>query len=335
MNAHMTERERYELEVYLKEKIPITEIAKKMNRCRQTIYNEIKRGTTELIDTNLIPYKKYCSDLAQKKYEDLQKSKGRPLKVGNDIQYVRYVEEKVKQHYSFYAVLHLPETKEYKTTLCERTLYNYYHDGIFLNLKSEDMPYKVKKKKKKFSKRKVALHNLKSRSIEKRPKNILNREEYGHWEMDTVVGGKGKSKKVLLVLSERMTRQEIILKLPDKKARSVVKALDRLEKKMGKRRFRKTFQSITMDNGVEFLDWQGIEKGNRTVTYYCHPFCSGERGTNENQNKLIRRFAPKGCDIDDYSNKEIQHIEDFINTYPRRLFGGLSSREFLVQKKQE
>lgn len=335
MNVHMTERERYELEIYLKEKIPITEIAKKMKRCRQTIYNEIKRGTVELIDSNLIPYQQYCADVSQQKYEELEKNKGRPLKVGNDLQYIRYVEKKVKQHYSFYAVLHLPETKKYKTVLCERTLYNYYHDGIFLNLAPEDMPYKVKKQKKKFGKRKVALHNVKSRSIEKRPKEVLDREEYGHWEMDTVVGGKGKSKKVLLVLTERMTRQEKIVKLPDKKAQSVVRALNRMERKMGKRRFRKTFRSITMDNGVEFLDWQGIEKGNRTITYYCHPFCSGERGTNENQNKLIRRFCPKGCDIDDYSNKDIQYIEEFINMYPRRLFGGLSSRDFLLQKKLE
>lgn len=335
MNTHLTEQERYKLEVYLKEKVPVTEIARKMNRCRQTIYNEIQRGTIELIDSNLKPYKQYCADVSQRKYEELEKNKGRPLKVGKDLQYIRYVEEKVKQHYSFYAVLHLPETKKQKTTLCERTLYNYYHDGIFLNLKPEDMPYKVKKKKKKFSKRGVALHNIKSRSIEERPKEVLDREEYGHWEMDTVVGGKKKSKKVLLVITERMTREEIIKKIPDKKMKSVVKALDRLERKMGKRRFRKKFKSITMDNGVEFLDWQGIEKGNRTITYYCHPFCSGERGSNENQNKLIRRFCPKGCDIADYSDAEIQYIEDFINTYPRRLFGGLSSRDFLIQKQLE
>lgn len=335
MKRHFTERERYELEVYLKEKISVMEIAEKMNRCRQTIYNEIKRGTIELIDSNLIPYQRYCADVAQRKYEELEENKGRPLKVGNDLQYIRYVERKIKEHYSFYAVLHLPGIKEYKTVLCERTLYNYYHSGMFLNLKPGDMPYKAKRRKKKSGKKKTALHNVKSRSIEKRPKEVLDREKYGHWEMDTVVGGKGKSKKVLLVLSERMTRQEIIMKLPDKRVQSVVRALDRLERKMGKRRFRKIFQSITMDNGVEFLDWKGIEKGSRTITYYCHPFSSWERGTNENQNKLIRRFAPKGCDIDDYSSRDIEHIEDFINTYPRRLFGGLSSRDFLFQKKLE
>lgn len=335
MRKHITEKERYQLETYLKEGYPVIEISKKMNRCPATIYNEIKRGTITLLNTDLTTRKEYCADTAHENYLKIQKNKGRPLKVGNDLPFIKYVEQKIKEHYSFYAVLHLKSTKNFRTKVCERTLYNYYYNDLYLNLTENDMPYKKSKQKKKQQKRTVALHNTQSRSIEERPKDILKRKEYGHWEMDTVVGGKKKSNKVLLVLTERMTREEIIIKIANKKAESVVKALNRLERKIGKKRFRKKFKSITMDNGVEFMDWENIEKGNRTITYFCHPFCSGERGSNENQNKFIRRFAPKGCDFKDYTEKEIQHIEDFINNYPRRIFKGLSSREYLSKIQLE
>lgn len=331
----MSERERYQLEIYLKEKVPIAEIAKKMNRCRATIYNEIKRGNITLLNSDLTTKMVYCADVAQNNFCNKQKNKGRPLKIGNDLSFVRFVETKIKERYSFYAILHLSDFKHYKTNVCERTLYNYYYNDIFLNLSPADLPYCKQRKKKKIKKRNVALHNIKVRSIEERPREILKRQEYGHWEMDTVVGGRNKKKHVLLVLTERMTREEIIKRIPDKKAESVIKALDKLERKLGKKRFRQKFKSITMDNGVEFSDWKNIEKKGRTITYYCHPFCSSERASNENQNRFIRRFVPKGSDIGNYTDKEIQAIEDFINNYPRELFGGLSSKEFLSQLKLE
>jgi len=78
---------------------------------------------------------------------------------------------------------------------------------------------------------KKALKNLKGSSIEERPKEVNDRKEYGHWEMDCV----------LLVLSERKTREEIILKLPDKTQESVIKAIDELERKY-RRKFREKFK---------------------------------------------------------------------------------------------
>lgn len=323
-SKHITEKERYKIEVYYKENKSVPYIAEQLGRNKQTIYNEIKRGLVTLLNSDLTTRTEYLADYAQNNYEMLQSNKGRHLKIGNDLEYVKWIEEKVKEKYSFYALLHLPDNDKFKTNICETTLYNYYHGGVFLNLTKEDMPYKKSEKKKNDEKRKVALHNLKARSIEERPNIINERVTYGHWEMDTVVSGQKKGKNVLLVLTERLLREEIIIKIKNKKAESVVKALDRLERKMGKKRFRNKFKSITMDNGVEFLDCVGIEKDKRTITFYCHPFCSSERGSNENQNKLIRRHVPKGCSINDYSTKEIQYIENFINNYPRRMYQGKS-----------
>lgn len=161
-------------------------------------------------------------------------------------------------------------------------------------------------------------------SIENRPKEINDRETFGHWEMDCVEGKK-KTKKTLLVLTERKSRKEIIIPMKDQTSRSVVAALDRLERKYGAA-FYKIFQTITVDNGSEFADCQGIEKscrrkGNRTKVYYCHPYSSYERGTNENLNKMIRRWFPKGTDFRQITAKAIQWVEDWINNYPREIHG--------------
>lgn len=151
------------------------------------------------------------------------------------------------------------------------------------------------------------------------------REEFGHWEMDTVVGPQGKSKKVMLVLTERKTRKEIVYLMPDRKAQTVVKTLNMIERKCGERLFRDVFKTITVDNGVEFSDAEGLEKSRRnkkkrTKVYYCHPYSSCERGSNENANRLIRRHIPKGVNFDKKSKTEIKEIETWINNYPRKIF---------------
>ena len=65
----------------------------------------------------------------------------------------------------------------------------------------------------------------------------------------------------------------------------------------------------------------------RTKIYYAHPYSSWERGTNENSNKLIRRFIPKGIDISKVSKKKIKYIEEWMNNYPRRIFGYKSAND--------
>ena len=130
----------------------------------------------------------------------------------------------------------------------------------------------------------------------------------------------------MFVLSERLTRQEIIIKMPDQTAASVVAALNKLERRYG-RKFPQIFKSITFDNGSEFMDCAGIEKSvygkdrKRTKVYYCHPYSAYERGTNENINKMIRRFLPKGTDFRKVTAAYIQRVETWINNYPREILG--------------
>ncbi len=96
--------------------------------------------------------------------------------------------------------------------------------------------------------------------------------------MDTAAGKQG-SKSALLVLTERVSRFEIIIKLRDKTQKSITAALDKLEREY-KDKFSLIFKSITVDNGVEFLDMESLEKSvynklsKRTIIYYTHPYCS-------------------------------------------------------------
>lgn len=97
------------------------------------------------------------------------------------------------------------------------------------------------------------------------------------------------------------------------------------------------YNSITCDNGCEFADAAGIErsasgKGARTEVYYCHPYRPSERGSNENQNGLIRRHVPKGTDLSTISDEETKRIEAWLNNYPRKMFGYLCSEQLFREE---
>lgn len=332
---HITERERYLLEYMLKDGMKVVDIAVELGHSKSTIYREIKRGKVLQRNSDYTEEERYLADYAQRDYNEKKHEKGRYLKVGNDMDFVRYVEHMIKdKKYSPVAVLYdLHSRDDIKTRVCHRTLYTYIHSGIFLNVCSGDLPYKVSRKREK-ERAKIALRNIKGTSIEKRPREIWNRETFGHWEMDTVYGGKNTSLDCLLVLTERMTRYEEVYHIKSRTQEEVCRVLDDVERKIGIHAFIERYKTITSDNGVEFLDFQTVQRSvqnpevTRTAMYYCHPFCSGERGSNENQNKLIRRWIPKGADIAPY-REQIPAIQDWINNYPRKMFGGMSSVEFM------
>ena len=317
--------------MYNKEKRTQREIAKILNKHYNTIYNEIKRGTVRLLDRNLKEYDIYCADVGQRKYIEANARKGSNNKVACDSEYLLFIRDKVKQHYSFYSANELAKQEGFNTRVCLTTLYNYFNKH-FIKLKKSDMPYnKIKKVKQEKETKRVYQYG--KRSIDERG-NLQQRDIYGHWEMDTVQGQK-KKKGCILVLSERKTRQELLFKLDNKQCASVWNTLqDNWDK------LKHHIKTITCDNGVEFST--NCEFSNneliefvRTNLYYCHPYRSGERGTNENQNKLIRRFYPKGFDLSEVTQEELNKIQDFINNMPRKIFNGLSSNQFLEQNEME
>lgn len=335
-NKHLTERQRYTIEDLLREGRDAEYIANRLGKGVRTIEREIARGTVILKDTNLQYYKIYCADVGQRIYDENARNKGPMLKIGNDHNLLNYIEKKIiEDKYSPDAVIGEIRGKEikFKSEISTKTLYNYIDRGdVFLKLTNKDLPVKKEGVKREYKKVKIAHKNLKGTSIEERPEEIEKREEYGNWEMDCVVGKRAGKGSVLLVLSERSIREEIILKMPAKTQESVIDSLDKLEKIYGEK-FTQKFKTITVDNGSEFLNYKGIErsidpsKDNRVKVYYAHPYSSWERGTNENINKLIRRFIPKGTDIDEISEERVKYIENWINNYPRRIFGYKSAND--------
>lgn len=320
---HLTEAERAKIEVYLKEGKTKKYIAECIGVSERTIYREIKRGKIILKNSDYSEREEYQYDVAQRRYEENQKRKEGYLKIGNNHELVNFVEDMIiLKRVSPYAALELAKRMNIEVNICLRTLYNYIHGNLFLKLGKSSLIYKKKEKKK----RKAEKRKLKrgGESIEKRSEEIESRTELGHYEMDTVVSGKG-GKSCLLVLTERVSRKEIIEKLKDKTSESVIKALEGLKRKH-RGKFLKMFKSITSDNGSEFCNAEAIEKMGIKY-FYAHSYCSYERGSNENNNKLIRRFIAKGVDIGKFSKKRIKEIEKFMNDYPRKMFGGLSSNE--------
>ena len=330
---HLSERERYKIEGMLRAKMTAKEIAENLGRNRRTIEREIARGSVIQRDSQWRDEYRYLADAGQRIKEERSANKGRSLKIGADHALVRHIEQRIGQErWSPDAVTGEIRQKGllFSVSICTKTLYSYIDAGLFLNISNKDLPVKKKKRRRKYrTVRKTALNNTHGRSIEERTKEINDRDEYGHWEMDCVVG---KGKACLLVLTERKHRSELIFKLKAKTQEEVVKRMDRLERRYRKR-FPDIFKSITTDNGVEFLDMKGIERScidsgrKRTVCYYAHPYSSWERGSNENANRLIRRFVPKGSDIGKLTNKDVKRIELWINNYPRKIFGYKSSEE--------
>lgn len=336
---HLSQNDRIKMETMLNSGHKVVEVAEYLHVHRSTIYREIKRGEYTHRNSDYTEETRYSSDLGQKNHDWNAQGKGRNIKIGNDRPLAEYIEGKIiEDKYSPEAALAAAAESgiEFTTSISVRTLYRYIDKGIFLKLTNKDLP--VKGKRKKHNKRvRVQKRASAGESIENRPDEVKDREIFGHWEMDTVKGKQGVTKSCMLVLTERKTRDEIIVKLPDQKAASVVEAIDRLERKWGDM-FTKVFRSITVDNGVEFSDYEGLERSvlhegeKRTFAFYCHPYSSWERGTNENNNRLIRRHIPKGEDFDEKQDRDIEYIENWINNYPRGIFGFKTSAQLFEEE---
>lgn len=331
---HLTESERIKIEhMYNKQKLSPRQIAAQLGRNPATIYREIERGLCNVYGKDYLDVVEYSHQIAHKKYLENAQAKGAQLKIGKDHALAAHIEDKIRNHkYSPAAVLGEIRVQglQFATTISHTTLYRYIDENLFLGISNKNLPMGKRKKQKYQKVHRISYNQPMEMSIEDRPKEILERKEFGHWEMDTVVGkAKGKS-TCLLVLTERKTRHEFLFKINQKSAAEVVKALDKLERRMGKAMFRRVFQSIATDNGCEFSDMEGMRKGARTVLYKCHPFSSCERGSNENANKLIRRFIPKGTPITGYTHKEIERIQNWMNNYPRRIHGYQTSGQLFA-----
>jgi IS30 family transposase len=313
------------LETYRRKGYNKAECARRLGMNRSSITRELRRGEYEHTMSDLTTETRYSADKAQILHAAHYSAMGPQLEIGNDGELARHIEHKILyEKRSPAAILGEIEREgpPFRTRICAATLYSYIRKDVFLNITVKDLPERGRRKRS--YKKVVAKTTPRGESIENRPAEVATRAMGGHWEMDTVKGGRG-TKANLLVLTERKTRAELIRIMPDGTSASAVGEIDRIERHLGKELFALTFRSITVDNGSENADFAGFERslygGRRTKMYYCHPYSSYERGSNENQNRQIRRRVPKGTPIAGYTPEYIGEVERWINTNPRRLHG--------------
>ena len=335
---HLVEAERVVIETMLGAGIPAPSIAAALGRHRRTIERERRRGQVKHWNRDWRQHPAYSSDRGQAVHDQNATAKGPKLKLGRNLELVKFVRMRIVEHRESPAVVaHRMRADGLQGAVCAKTLYTYIEAGLIAGVSNESLWEKRQRRQRtRRTLRRARRMPTRRQSIEQRPQVVENREEFGHWEIDLVVGPVG-SRGAILTLIERKTRKTIMRQLKDKTHRSVRRALDALEREFGTLRFRCMFLSITADNGSEFLDVDGMQNSascqqRRTALFYAHPYASWERGSNENTNRMIRRFIPKKQVIEQLSRRTIATIENWLNHYPRQIIGFDSPQQRFEQE---
>lgn len=314
---HLSFKERQLIECWHNQGLSNREIGKRLGRHHQTIANELKRGTTTQIKENNKAKQLYFADTGQAVYIENRKRCGSKSKLLKVVEFINYAcKQIIDCNWSPDAIVGFVKSLGTfgKNIVSTKTLYNYIDSGV-LPIRNHHLNMKLRLSPKK----KIIRQHRKElgKSIDLRPDSINNRQLFGHWEIDSVLGLKTKDDNALLTLVERKTRYMMTIVLDDHTEEAVSYALNQLKIHFDYS-FSQVFKSITADNGSEFNSLQDTLK-HVSDTYFAHPYSSWERGTNERHNGLLRRYVPKGTPIYQYSKQFIQQATDNINLLPRKI----------------
>jgi IS30 family transposase len=328
---HLRHHERGMIYALIGEGRSLRYIAQQLTRNPSTISREVKRGTTTQLHSDRTTYQKYFPETGEAVYIKNRASCGASYKLSSVEAFLQFAEDKIiRGQWSPDAVVGHCKTKaewQNKLLVCTKTLYHYIDKG-FLKVRNLDLALKVRRKTKKTIVRKNK--RILGNSIEQRPGTIEARDEFGHWEIDTVVG-KQSNDNVLLTITERMTRQDLLVRIEGKASESVTAALNDLKVTFGDH-FPKIFKTVTADNGSEFANLSTQLASWGCEVYFTHPYSAWERGTNERHNGLIRRFIPKGKTIRDLAPSVIQRVQNWCNQLPRKILNYRTPQEYFTEE---
>lgn len=162
------------------------------------------------------------------------------------------------------------------------------------------------------------------RHISERPAAVAERIEIGHWEMDVVIGA--GDNHCIVTLVERVTGATLIGKLPHRRMAALNRrVIELIEAHPG------LFKTITVDNGPEFHGYEEIERATGVTVYFATPYCSWERGTNENTNGLIRQYLPKRTSMKRLTQEQCNVIAGSLNNRPRKRHGFRTPLDLLAE----
>ena len=342
---HLTKEDRCKIEAlvnqkdeYGKRKFNNTDIANYLGVHKSTISRELRKRIKSkiMIKTGHIKNKTYNATDAQNDYMFKRAlSKGEYV-LRKYPKMAKYIEDKIKKDkwspdvIVGYMEKHKLFDQNGFTHITVPTIYNAIRFNI-INVKIEDTRRMKYNPKYEYHEEKQISNSKLPYSIDNRPDEIEKRLIFGNFELDTVLGKKSGKHECLMTLTERKTRFEIIFKLKCKTAEEVVNKFNQIKDFM-KLNYNKIFKSLTTDNGSEFSHFLEIIKDTKTKIYFCHPYCSGEKGTNEKSNSMIRYFIPKGSLIENYSFEEINDIANWLNNYPRKILDYKTPLEALLEE---
>ena len=342
---HLTKENRITIESLINQKdssgkrlFNNTYIANYLGVHKSTISRELRMRRKEkmYIRTGKTKTLPYTSQYAQEDAEFKRGLSKCEYKLRKNKKLAKFIEDKIKidkwapDVIVGYMKVHKYFERDGFDSISTPTIYNAIRYGI-INVKLEDMRRMKYESEYKYHNKSDLPESKAEYSINNRPDEIDKRLYFGHFELDTVIGTKKGKHECLMTLTERKTRFEIIFKLKGKKAEEVVNTFNKMKDFM-KNYYDKIFKSITTDNGTEFSDFLNIIKDTKTKIYFCHPYCSGEKGTNKKHNSIIRYFIPKGTLIENYSYKKINRIAEWMNNYPRKILNYKTPLEALQEE---
>jgi IS30 family transposase len=151
-------------------------------------------------------------------------------------------------------------------------------------------------------------------SIRDRPADVEDRAIPGHWEGDLITGSQNTH---MATLVERLSRFTMLVKVPGKDTASVVTALSTQIRQLPSA----LRQSLTWERGMELVQHKRLTIDTKVQVYFCDPQSPWQRGTNENTNRLLRQYFPKGTDLSRYSQTDLNTIALRLNQRPRKTLG--------------
>ena len=304
---HLTINERCCIFQFKQSGMSIRQIAKALKRNASTISREIKRNSTELGSRGR--FKRYFPQAAQRQSEQRRERCHRPIKYDEEVK--EYVAKKLLEHWSPEQIAHRESEHQIPST---STIYRMIHRDHLKRVKMKHLRRKGKFKRPAETRGKFNA----GPPIKKRPKSVYKRKEIGHWEADTVESGridhKRKSSYCFVTLAERKSRYYIAILVPEKKAEHVTPAIINALKGFDP----DLVKTITFDRGKEFSGYEEIARELKCDVYFCDPYCAWQKGTNENTNGLLREFYPKGMDLSEVNETELEYNLALMNNRPRK-----------------
>lgn len=308
--SHLSQTERDRIQSLFDEKVEQKEIARIIMRNEGTVSREISRNRKRNNRSKKSPLGHYESILAERKAK-LRRSyaKYRGKKIEESPPLRQYITNGLKKGWSPDDISGRMKREKRPFFASKNAIYRWLYSewGQYWCRYLYSKQYRPKKRKAGGNVKKTLIPNR--ISMEKRPKGATNKTRYGHYESDTIVSGKKtRGKAALTVTRERKTKFAMIRKISNLRPSSNNRAIEDMKRSV------EDIKSMTFDNGIENTKHEELG----IPTFFCHPYHSWEKGGVEHHNKMVRRYVPKGSNIDLFSEEYIMEIETLLNSKPRK-----------------